>query len=179
MRHLLRATLVGVGAGALALAGSSAWAGCGAPSLAPATYQAQSGEVRFQPVSLYQNTIVGLWSVSFMAGGNQIDWGYSEWHADGTEIMNSGGHTPASGNFCLGVWRQTGPNTYHLKHFPLAYDPATGALAARIILTEDVTVGPKGDGFTGTFTLDVYDPTGKTLEQHVPGTITGRRVFPN
>jgi hypothetical protein len=108
-----------------------------------------------------------------------VDWGYSEWHSDGTEIMNSGGHTPASGNFCLGVWRQTGPNSYHLKHFPLAYNPATGQLAAKIILTEDVTVGRGGDSFSGPFTLDVYDPTGANLLQHVAGTITGKRVEPN
>lgn len=123
--------------------------------------------------------IVGLWSVSFVAGGAQIDWGYSEWHPDGTEITNSGGHSPASGNFCLGVWRQTGPSSFHLKHFPLGYDPSTGQLAAKIILTEDVTVDRSSQNFAGPFTLDIYDPTGVTLLQHVAGTVTGHRVEPN
>ncbi|MGH6987452.1 MAG: hypothetical protein ACRED9_11515 [Caulobacteraceae bacterium] len=178
MRHAFKATLVGLGAGALALAAQAAWAGCGSASFQPATYQPGSGDAQIQLVDQDGNNIVGLWSVSFMSGGAQIDWGYSEWHSDGTEILNSGGHTPASGNFCLGVWRQTGPNRYHLKHYPLAYDPTTGAFTNRIILTEDVAVDRTGNTFAGTFTEDVYNATGTTLEAHIPGTITGKRVLP-
>ncbi|HEV2365182.1 MAG TPA: hypothetical protein VGS12_13405 [Caulobacteraceae bacterium] len=160
----------------------AAFAGCGGAYVQPGSYEAgpaASPFPRLTPVNYGEQGIVGLWSISLMSGGVQVDWGYSEWHSDGTEIMNSGGHSPASENFCLGVWRQTGPNTYHLKHFPLAYDPATGNLAAKIILTEDVTVGHGGGHFDGTFTLDVYDPTGVTLEQHLAGTITGHRVEPD
>ena len=36
--------------------------------------------------------------------------------------MNSGAHAPNTSNFCLGVWAQTGPGTYKLNHFPLAWD---------------------------------------------------------
>ena len=180
MRHTLKASLIGLGAlGAVVAAAPAAWAGCGAAPIHPASYQAGANDPRLIRVNLGDHGIVGLWSVSLVAGGTQIDWGYSEWHADGTEIMNSGGHTPASGNFCLGVWRQSGPNTYHLKHYPLAYNPATGQLAAKIILTEDVRVDLTGANFTGTFTEDVYDPTGVTLMQHVAGAISGHRVEPN
>ena len=185
MRHAFKASLIGLGALGVAAAAPAAFAGCA--SIDPASYQigqTDSGDAQLirtatVPPNLGANGIVGLWSISLMAGGSQIDWGYSEWHSDGTEIMNSGGHTPASGNFCLGVWRQSGPNTYHLKHYPLAYDPATGALAAKIILTEDVTVDATGGNFSGPFTEDIYDPTGTTLRQHVAGTITGHRVLPN
>jgi hypothetical protein len=165
--------------GAAMVSAPTAWAGCGNATVQPSAYVRGSAGLALTPVDLGSQGIVGLWSVSLMAGGAQIDWGYSEWHSDGTEIMNSGGHSPASGNFCLGVWRQSGPNSYHLKHYPLAYDPTTGNLAARIILTEDVTVGQGGQTFSGSFSLDVYDPTGATLLQHVPGSITGRRVQPN
>lgn len=169
-----------IGAAALASAAAfapAAVAGCA--SIQPATYQVGSNDAQLIPVNLGAQGIVGLWAVSLMAAGSQIDWGYSEWHSDGTEIMNSGGHSPASGNFCLGVWRQSGPNTYHLKHYPLAYNPATGLLAAKIILTEDVTVDQTGNNFAGTAITDIYDPTGTTLLQHIPGTITGHRVQPN
>jgi hypothetical protein len=155
----------------------SAFAECA--SIQPASYQVGSNDARLIPVDLGERGIVGLWSFSFVAGGAQIDWGYTQWHSDGTEITNSGGHSPASGNFCLGVWRQSGPNTYHLKHFPLGYDPATGLLAVKIILTEDVTVDRSGDNYSGPFTEDIYDPTGAHLLQHVVGTVTGHRVLPN
>ncbi len=180
MRTSHKRALFGLAAAAAAVAAAPAFAGCGTGSIQPGSYQEGQGEAaRLQPADFGAQGIVGLWSVSLMSGGNQVDWGYSEWHPDGTEIMNSGGHTPASGNFCLGVWRQSGPNHYHLKHFPLAYDPGTGALAAKIILTEDVAVQQGGQSFTGSFTEDVYDPTGTTLLQHIAGTITGHRVEPN
>jgi len=179
MRHLSKGSLAALTImGSLAIA-APAWAGCAdGAALKPATWSGEQGAL-FRQISLGNQGIVGLWDVTFKApNGATVDWGYSEWHSDGTEIMNSGGHTPASGNFCLGVWRQSGPNTYHLKHFPLAYNPATQQLAAKIILTEDVTVDHDGDSFSGPFTLDAYDPTGATLLQHVTGTVTGRRVKP-
>ena len=162
-----------------------AFAGCGGAAAQPASYRAGSNDAQLirtafvTPADFQPRGIVGLWSFSFVAGGAQIDWGYTEWHSDGTEITNSGGHSPASGNFCLGVYRQTGPNTFHLKHFPLGYDPATGLLAVKVILTEDVTVDRTGNNFAGPFTEDIYDPTGVTLLQHVVGTVTGHRVEPN
>ncbi|HEX7760699.1 MAG TPA: hypothetical protein VF459_14425 [Caulobacteraceae bacterium] len=177
-----------IGAAALTSAAAlapAAFAGCGGASNLPASDQVGSSDAQLirsawvTPANLGAQGIVGLWSVSLVAGGAQVDWGYSEWHSDGTEIMNSGGHAPASGNFCLGVWRQSGPNAYHLKHYPLAYNPATGQLAAKIVLTEDVTVDATGANFAGPFTEDVYDPTGVTLLQHVAGTISGHRVLPN
>ncbi|HWD67950.1 MAG TPA: hypothetical protein VG227_08320 [Caulobacteraceae bacterium] len=185
MRLTHKATLVGLSALGALVTAPAAFAGCGGAPIQPASYLVGSNDAQLiraalvTPANLGVNGIVGLWSVSLVSGGAQIDWGYSEWHSDGTEIMNSGGHTPASGNFCLGVWRQSGPNTYHLKHYPLAYDPTTGNLMFKIILTEDVTVDQTGNNFTGTFTEDLYDPTGVTLEHHIPGTISGHRVLPN
>jgi len=183
MATTVRRLVIGAAAltSAAALA-SAAFAGCGGAAMQPASYQAGSDDAQLiltAAPSHGAQGIVGLWSVSLIVGGSQVDWGYSEWHSDGTEIMNSGGHSPASGNFCLGVWRQSGPNTYHLKHYPLGYDPTTGNLAVKVILTEDVNLGPGGDTFSGPFTEDVYDPTGVTLLQHVAGTITGHRVLPN
>jgi hypothetical protein len=177
----LRGSVLGLAAfGALALAAPAAWAGCAdGAAVAPASWHKGEADARLIRVNLGEKGIVGLWSFSFVApNGTQVDWGYTEWHSDGTEITNSGGHSPASGNFCLGVWRQTGPNTYHLKHYPLAYDPATGLLANKIVLTEDVTVDSSGDNFSGAFTTDVYDANGKFLvEAH--GTVTGHRIEPN
>jgi hypothetical protein len=64
-------------------------------------------------------SIVGLWSFQFISKGNaagtpsipdgaQVDFGYSQWHSDGTELLNSGSRAPATENFCMGVWQKTG-----------------------------------------------------------------------
>src|SRR5260370_42318683 len=89
-------------------------------------------------------SIVGLWKVTFTAGGTMVDWGYAQWHSDGTEIMNSGGRSPAAQNFCLGVWEETGPSSYKLNHVELSYDAATGPLNPIVTVREGVTVDHPG-----------------------------------
>lgn len=131
-------------------------------------------------------SIVGMWNFQFVSEGNTghnpsipdgavIDFGYNQIHSDGTEIINSGGHAPATGNFCLGVWGQTGFLTYEVNHFPLAYDATTGALVNLINVREQLTLSPSGDSFTGTFTLDVYDTKANHVD-HVVGNVTATRV---
>jgi hypothetical protein len=122
--------------------------------------------------------IVGMWNVQFTAGGTTIDFGYSQWHSDGTEIMNSGGHAPATENFCLGVWAKTGFAAYKVNHFALSYDPATGTLAAYVNIREYVTLNHNGNSFTGTFTIDITPVSGPAPPQ-IAGTITGQRITVN
>jgi hypothetical protein len=90
--------------------------------------------------------IVGLWSVAMRSLGNEgipdgtlLDWGYQQWHSDGTEIFNSGGRSPATENFCLGVWAKTGGSTYRLYHVALSYD-ASGTLNGTAKIREQVAV---------------------------------------
>jgi hypothetical protein len=104
-----------------------------------------------------------------------IDFGYTQWHSDGTEITNSGGRAPAIENFCLGVWGKTGFNTYELNHFAFNYDAASGAMTGILQVREQVTLPPSGDSFTGTFTVDAYDTKGNHID-HVGGNIPGTRV---
>lgn len=175
-------------AGAAALAATAAlapaaWAGCGGGgSLTPATWTTpgQSG-LALTRIDYGRPPIAGLWSVTLTsASGQNNDWGFAAWNSDGTEIMNSGGHAPASGNFCMGAWAQTAPNVYHLNHWALAYVPSAtppfGTLAAKINLKETVSLsGP--NAYSGTFTMDIYvQPSGPHLTDH--GTITATRVMP-
>jgi hypothetical protein len=122
--------------------------------------------------------IVGMWNVSFQAGGNTIDFGYQVWHEDGTVFMNSGGRAPATQNFCLGVWAQTGAFSYKLNHFALSYDPA-GNFNARVNIKEEVVVDAASNTYSGPFTIDVYDAKTNGLLNHVAGRIIGRRVTVN
>lgn len=130
--------------------------------------------------------IVGQWlfvmTVAGPSGPIVVDDGYNQYHADGTEIMNSGGHSPDGSNFCLGVWEQTGPATYKFNHFPLAWDATGSAPVGPVHLTGTLTLKDH-DHFTGTFTLDAYNYDGTEITNaaggafmHATGTITGTRV---
>jgi len=195
---------------ALAIAGHAS-AGCGAPAANPnlpselrspsvpssshflsAVYR-PGAEGRFLPTGddggwPGEAGIVGMWRFLLVSNGTVVDDGYAQWHSDGTEIQNSGLHAPDTGNFCLGVWQQVGPNKYQLNHFPLAWTGTTGGggtnlPAAAIQLTETVKL-TDNDHFTGTFTLNVYvRPSPDSLSvspskpvQTVTGTITATRV---
>jgi hypothetical protein len=63
----------------------------------------------FRPAS-----IVGMWDTQFISEGNTtltppipdgavIDFGYVQWHGEGTELFNSGSRAPATQNFCMGA----------------------------------------------------------------------------
>ena len=135
--------------------------------------------------------VVGLWHVVFTQnanlGGGLFDDSYAAWHGDGTEIMNSGVHSPATGNFCMGAWTKTGPSTYTLKHVALDYSMqplGSTSPTVIVIIRETVTVDHAGDHFTGSFTADIYAPhslalpatPGAHIAQVGAGTITGDRI---
>jgi hypothetical protein len=120
-------------------------------------------------------SIVGMWAVQFRVGTTLIDFGYGQFHSDGTEFFNSGGRAPATQNYCLGVWAQSGTLAYKVNHYALSYDSA-GALNAKVNIKEAIALGQGGGGFTGTFTIDVYDPKTNALLQHVAGNLVGIRI---
>jgi hypothetical protein len=169
-------------------------AGCGDLSKlqGPFDFVQPSVNVRLAPLSVAaakpaaSASIVGMWYVKFVSQGNTthspaipdgaiLDFGFNQWHNDGTEILNSGAHAPATENFCLGVWGQTGFLTYELNHFALSYDATTGALANVVNIREQDTLSPSGDSYTGTFTLDIYDTKGNKVD-HLGGNMLATRV---
>jgi hypothetical protein len=145
-------------------------------------------------------SIVGFWHVKFVSDGvttgippgvitkgMEIDAGYSQWHSDGTEFMNSAGRAPNTSAVCLGVWEAIGPNKYLLNHFAAGWDPTKGAVgpagpAGELIgptqIREEVTLAENGESFSGPFTIDNFDESGTHLS-HLEGTITGTRIHPN
>jgi hypothetical protein len=134
-------------------------------------------------------SIVGMWHVFFTAqtmNGNAIpdtviDNALSVWHSDHTEIMNSV-RPPQDGNFCLGVWQQTGKSTFYLNHFawyanqfPNDTNNGIGDPVGPARFTEKVTVAPDGNHFTGTFTLTAYDTKGN-VRIAFTGALSGTRI---
>lgn len=189
MKRILNMTLAAFGVLTVAAALTpNASAGCGdvawnagvvnAQSLSAAsTTSAPRGVTMFalgvddpQPAGA---SIVGMWSFTFVANGTVLDAGFSQWHSDGTEITNSS-RPPATGNFCMGVWKRIGPSTYTLNHKALNFDN-NGNLIGPATIREEVTVSRDGNSYSGTFTIDLYDNAGHTLA-HVAGDVTGERI---
>ncbi len=139
----------------------------------------------------FADPIVGMWHVVFTAKGNgsdgppdgvPIDNAIVQWHADGTEIMNSG--RPAQdGNFCLGVWDNLGRFGYKVNHFALGNDAANaptgiGNPAGPTQIHENVFLSRNGQSYSGTFTLDAYDTAGNSTA-HIVGVISATRITLN
>jgi hypothetical protein len=161
----------------------------------PTSWQPQIGGVRLMTTAFGDvgdqgsPSIVGMWHVVFTAHsmngqaipdpGAVIDNAVVVWHADGTEIMNSS--RPAQdGNFCLGVWKQTGRLSYFLNHIPWQGNDPSGAPGignpeggAQVL--EQVTLTPDGNHYTGSFTLTAYD-TASNQTVSFTGTLSATRI---
>lgn len=173
---------------------ATAHAACGTLDK-PAVLHRQSWDMGvFQPGSLLQisdredDPIVGMWHVTFTAetnpqgppDGTPIDNAMVVWHPDGTEIMNS--NRPAQdGNFCLGVWKKTGTNTYKLNHMPWQGNDTEnspsgiGSPQGAVQILEQITLSPDRNHYSGSFTLDAYDPSGNQVA-HIVGVLEATRV---
>jgi hypothetical protein len=197
MKTITRAITMTVGAGIfVTMFVSNAIAGCGDLSslqgpftLVDPQVEARALAPRVESANPDQRggssaSIVGMWQVQLISKGNTgnnpsipdgalIDFGFTQWHSDGTEIQNSAG--VPGGGFCLGVWGQTGFLTFELNHFPIAFNPTSGTVANYINIREQNTLSPSGDSYTGTFTEDVYDPKGNHVN-HLAGTVVATRI---
>lgn len=127
--------------------------------------------------------IVGFWHQQLISEGSTgipdgdvVNDDLAQWHSDHTEIQNTKSRTPSSSNFCLGVWEQTGPRSFKLNHFPQLFDPTGTVYVGTAQLQEEITVSSDCNRYSGTFTLDEYDPTGKIVLRHVQGKVTGTRI---
>jgi len=120
--------------------------------------------------------IVGLWRFQFVSGGVVIDQGFTQWHSDNTELMNSS-RNPETQSFCMGVWQNMGGSTYKLNHYPISWDQTTSTTTPLGLanIRETVTLAKDGQSFSGTFILNQYDEEGNTLAT-VDGTITAYRI---
>lgn len=151
--------------------------------LSPARFKfAAYGDTEASPAG-DRDPIVGFWRVDLISEGNAgitdgtvLDAGFTQWHSDGTEILNSS-RAPATQSFCLGVWERIGPSKYELNHFPLSWNPDETLLGPANI-REEITLSPDHNSYVGTFTLDQYDPSGNNLG-HVAGRVRAKRITVN
>jgi hypothetical protein len=113
-------------------------------------------------LSEYDEGIVGLWQFQ-LSGYPGPDWGTQAWHADGTEIMFSGGQDPETGDVCQGVWREIGKDTFTLNHIAMGWYAPGAAFGLRAHLHFIIKLNPSGTAFTGTYTFTAYCENGAPL----------------
>jgi hypothetical protein len=155
---------------------ANANAAAGASQQAPSAY--------INPLQL-QQPVTGLYQFTFTAKGDVgipdgtvLDHGFALWHADGTEMINSG-KAPMSQSFCMGIWAQTGPRTYSINHFALNWDPTGTIFLGPVNILENIKLDPSYNSYSGSFTLNQYSPDGNTLLGSVQGIVTATRVTMN
>jgi hypothetical protein len=173
----LRGAAFALAAIAMVLATTAANAGCGDPRGAksmvfpqmPFLAQHNSGG----PVN---NSIVGLWHVTFVSGGQVYYEAFKTWHSDGTEWENAN-LTPIQGNICVGAWETTKQGVVQLYHVGWLFD-AYGNLNGTYVSTETNVVARDGKTYQGTFDDKFYDLNGN-LVGDVSGTQTATRITPN
>ncbi|MBB6189331.1 hypothetical protein [Rhodanobacter sp. MP7CTX1] len=129
--------------------------------------------------------ITGLWQVTFTSKGNpgipdgaQLDAGFVTWHADGTEIMNSG-RAPPSGSFCMGTFRHTSVYGYKLNHYTLAWDPTGTVFVGPGNVREQLQLDRSGNSYSGTFVITQFGVNGTTVLGSVTGTVSAQRITPD
>lgn len=120
--------------------------------------------------------ITGLYRFTFTVQGHVADQGFVTWHADGTELMNSG--KPAiTGDFCMGAWKQTGAHTYVLNHWALNWDSSGQVFLGPVNISERITLARDSNSYSGDFTLTQYTPDGKQpAGPSVMGSVMATRV---
>jgi len=108
--------------------------------------------------------IVGLWQIVMNAVpdlGFPFDFAFQHFHADGTEMMSSGGVPPTVGNVCLGAWERGSNGVIRVRH--VGWNFAGGALVLGDLPTGyfymEVTLrtNSQGTAYSGTWKAASYD----------------------
>ena len=122
----------------------------------------------------HEATAVGLWQSTFSGTDGSTYIGFETIYADGNELLIDNS-APSTDNVCSGVWEQTGPRTYTINHPSWDFD-TSGNLIGIVVLIETFTVDAKGNKYTGTGTVTIYDPSLSTIVYQVSGTLTATRI---
>lgn len=155
---------------------STARAGCRVPGNylhgAMVKPSAFTGEMP-RPV-LGEPTIAGFWHVKLaMDSGDLLFQSTQEYHADGLE-EESADRVPATGNFCMGVWKYAAHRTVQTYHIAWLYDSA-GNLSGYAVIKEVNALSNHGNSFSGVFDFAQYDNDGNVAGD-LKGTTTAQRI---
>jgi len=168
---MYRSILLTAAAVALVAGTVSAEAACGVP------IKGQSAKINFSPLGKparpHGDSIVGVWQVTLIVGGNPVLQTMKSWHSDGTEYDNAD-LPPTAGNVCQGVWVSTGPRKIHNRHIGWTFDSSSNP-SGYFIEVEDDRVARDGNSYKGPFDQKFYDNSGNLVNE-LSGTISATRI---
>ncbi len=121
------------------------------------------------------NSIVGLWHVTYTTEGQLFYEAFDMWHSDGTELETAN-LSPIEGNFCMGVWKQVG-STIHLSHTGWGFDNSGNPIGLFTLTEKNVLTG-NGNSYRGTFDYKQYDLNGN-VSLEITGTLAATRISVN
>ena len=109
--------------------------------------------------------IVGQWQVlmtAFPGTNNEFvfDFGFQQFHNDGTELMISGGVPPMIGNVCIGAWERDASGVIRLRHMTWnwAGNEVLGDLPTGYFWLEvTLRTNSQGNAYAGTWQAASYD----------------------
>lgn len=109
--------------------------------------------------------IVGLWQLVMTASpgtANEFvfDFGFQQFHADGTELMISGGVPPTIGNVCIGTWERAVDGVIRVVHvtWNWAGDEVLGdAPTGYFYLQVTLRTNSQGTAYAGTWRTASYN----------------------
>lgn len=124
------------------------------------------------------DSIVGLWNTQFLLGDGPdlFDDSFQQFHSGGTEMMLSRGLPPVLGNVCVGVWKQTAPRTFKLKHTAWNWN-LDGTFVGIFVMEATLKLDRRGASYTGTWSADNLTPSGEPIPgEHFEGVVRGIRI---
>ena len=109
--------------------------------------------------------IVGQWQIvmtAFPGTSDEFvfDFGFQQFHDDGTELLISGGVPPTIGNVCIGAWERDPGGVIHLRHMTWnwAGNEVPGDLPTGYFWLEvTVRTNSQGTAYAGTWRAASYD----------------------
>lgn len=121
------------------------------------------------------NSIVGLWQVTYTVDSAVWDMAFDTWHSDGTEFENAM-DSPLISAVCQGAWEMAGPNTVKLHHVGWQYDPTGTVLLGTFTIDEMDTLTGTGYTYSGEFTFQLYDLNGNPSGAPTKGVVSAVRI---
>jgi hypothetical protein len=123
------------------------------------------GAFAAQGTDLADHPLVGTWVVDSDPQDPENPVEFSTFSADGTVIDSAAEW--ATGH---GVWEATGDATATVT-FSVLFEDGT-----HLTIRSTAEVAPDGQSFTGSYTLEFFDPAGEGSGQIGPGTVEGTRM---
>jgi hypothetical protein len=102
-----------------------------------------------------------------------FDEALGAWEAGGIEILNDA-QAPATGNVCLGIWRQTGVRTFAVTHPGWNFD-VNGTLTGSFVAGEAIALARDGRTYRGSISFEFFDVSGSLVDR-LTGEVRAERV---